>query len=24
LHYFNKPLSFVQLARDVASMVKAH
>lgn len=24
LHYFNKPLSFVQLAKDVASMVKAH
>jgi CheY-like chemotaxis protein len=24
LHYFNKPLSFTQLAKDVASMVKAH
>jgi CheY-like chemotaxis protein len=24
LHYFNKPLSFVQLAKDVASMVKAY
>ena len=24
LHYFNKPLSFTQLAQDVASMVKAH
>ena len=24
LHYFNKPLSFSQLALDVASMVKAH
>lgn len=24
LHYFNKPLSFMQLAKDVASMVKAH
>jgi CheY-like chemotaxis protein len=24
LHYFNKPLSFVQLAKDVAGMVKAH
>jgi len=24
LHYFNKPLSFIQLAKDVASMVKAH
>ena len=24
LHYFNKPLSFAQLAQDVASMVKAH
>ncbi len=24
LHYFNKPLSFMQLAKDVAGMVKAH
>ena len=24
LHYFSKPLSFIQLAQDVASMVKAH
>jgi len=24
LHYFNKPLSFVQLAQDVATFVKAH
>ena len=24
LHYFNKPLSLSQLARDVASMVQAH
>lgn len=24
LHYFNKPLSFIQLAQDVASMVRAH
>ena len=24
LHYFNKPLSFMQLAKDVADMVKAH
>ena len=24
LHYFNKPLSFMQLAEDVASMVLAH
>lgn len=24
LHHFNKPLSFTQLAQDVASMVKAH
>ena len=24
LHYFNKPLSFMQLAKDVASMVKVH
>lgn len=24
LHYFNKPLSFSQLAHDVASLVKAH
>lgn len=24
LHYFNKPLSFDQLARDVASMVQGH
>jgi len=24
LHYFNKPLSFIQLAHDVASMVRAH
>jgi CheY-like chemotaxis protein len=24
LHYFNKPLSFMQLAEDVASMVRAH
>jgi CheY-like chemotaxis protein len=24
LHYFNKPLSFTQLAEDVVSMVKAH
>lgn len=24
LHYFNKPLSFSQLAHDVASMVRAH
>ena len=24
LHYFNKPLSFTQLAHDVASMVKTH
>ena len=24
LHYFNKPLSFSQLAHDVASMVKTH
>ena len=24
LHYFDKPLSFVQLAKDVASMVKTH
>ena len=24
LHYFNKPLSFLQLAQDVASMVRAH
>ncbi len=24
LHYFNKPLSFSQLARDVASMVREH
>ena len=24
LHYFNKPLSFTQLAQDVASMVRAH
>ncbi len=24
LHYFNKPLSFIQLAKDVAGMVKAH
>lgn len=24
LHYFNKPLSFTRLARDVASMVREH
>jgi CheY-like chemotaxis protein len=24
LHYFNKPLSFMKLARDVAGMVSAH
>ena len=24
LHYFNKPLSFEKLARDVASMVRSH
>jgi len=24
LHYFNKPLSFTQLAQDVASMVRTH
>jgi len=24
LHYFNKPLSFMQLAKDVAGMVRAH
>ncbi|MCH9696285.1 MAG: response regulator [Gammaproteobacteria bacterium] len=24
LHYFNKPLSFAQLAEDVVSMVRAH
>ncbi len=24
LHYFSKPLSFIQLAQDVATMVKAH
>lgn len=24
LHYFNKPISFSKLAKDVASMVKAH
>jgi CheY-like chemotaxis protein len=24
LHYFNKPLSFTQLAHDVVSMVRAH
>jgi len=24
LHYFNKPLSFIQLARDVAGMINAH
>lgn len=24
LHYFNKPLSFMQLAADVAGMVRAH
>lgn len=24
LHYFNKPLSFIQLAKDVAGMVAAH
>lgn len=24
LHYFNKPLSFMQLAEDVASMVRTH
>lgn len=24
LHYFNKPLSFTQLAQDVASMVRSH
>lgn len=24
LHYFNKPLSFTQLAEDVASMVRTH
>ncbi|MGH8195885.1 MAG: response regulator transcription factor [Woeseiaceae bacterium] len=24
LHYFNKPISFMQLAEDVASMVKSH
>ena len=24
LHYFNKPLSFTQLAHDVASMVRTH
>ena len=24
LHYFNKPLSFTQLAEDVATMVRAH
>lgn len=24
LHYFNKPLSFTRLARDVVSMVRAH
>lgn len=24
LHYFNKPLSFTQLAEDVVSMVRAH
>ena len=24
LHYFSKPLSFIQLAQDVASMVKPH
>lgn len=24
LHYFNKPLSFMQLAQDVASMVRTH
>ncbi len=24
LHYFNKPLSFIQLAKDVANMVKRH
>ncbi len=24
LHYFSKPLSFIQLAQDVATMVRAH
>ena len=24
LHYFNKPLSFIKLAKDIAGMVKAH
>jgi DNA-binding LytR/AlgR family response regulator len=24
LHYFNKPISFMQLAEDVAHMVRAH
>ena len=24
LHYFNKPLSFMRLAKDVASMVDTH
>lgn len=24
LHYFNKPLSFIQLAKDIAGMVKSH
>ncbi len=24
LHYFNKPISFMKLAKDVASIVKAH
>ena len=24
LHYFNKPLSFTQLAEDVVTMVRAH
>ncbi len=24
LHYFNKPLSFLQLAKDIASIVKSH
>jgi len=24
LHYFNKPISFIKLARDVADIIKAH
>jgi len=24
LHYFNKPLSFTELAQDIASMIRAH